>query len=41
MSVGEIDDLDRAAVDRVTEQQELEAVVVGVGVHPGIRQVHR
>ncbi|WP_262347302.1 hypothetical protein [Corynebacterium aurimucosum] len=41
VSVGEIDDLDRAAVDRVAEQQELEIVVVGVGVHTGFRQVHR
>ena len=40
VSVGEIDDLDRAAVDRVAEQEELEVVVVGVGVHPGFRQVH-
>lgn len=37
--VGEIDDLDWAAVDRVAEQEELGVVLVGVGVHPGFRQV--
>lgn len=40
VSVCEIDDLDRASIDRVAEQEEFEVVVVGLGAHPGFRQVH-
>ena len=39
--VGEIDDLDRAAVDRITEQQNVEVRVFGIRVDPRFGEIDR